>query len=141
MYSFSRRNYYLPIIAGLIKEDIHTGIYKTHHNTRCQIYKHKVTSEQFYTVKTTIDQFMSNQSQYRYNFAGLIPMFFNIPYQREHHYVCSQFVAYVLQETQIAQLEKHFSIVRPQDFPKLNNVELIYSGRLSDYSQQQQMSC
>ena len=60
-------------------------------------------------------------------------MLFNIPYHRQHHYVCSQFVAYVLHESKSVQFKKHFSLMRPQDFTSLSGLDLVYSGKLADY--------
>ena len=132
LYSFARQNLYIPIIAGFVKEDVNEGIYKLHDNTLCQIYRISISEEQYLTLQQSIHNF--EKDKYGYNFAGLVAMLFNVPYHRRYHYVCSQFVAYVLQESKSVQLEKDFSLMRPHDFSSLPGVDLIYSGKLADYT-------
>ena len=133
LYSFARQNLYIPMIAGFVKEDINSGIYKIHGNTVCEIYRLKITEEQFETLEKSINEFKENESEYRYNFAGLFAILFNIPYHRPRHYVCSQFVAYVLQKSNVLEFDKHFTLMRPYDFKSIPGVDLIYSGKLCDY--------
>jgi hypothetical protein len=134
LYSFARQNLYIPLIAGFVKEDINEGVYKAHDDTLCQIYRISISEDQYLTLQQSIRNFEKNKDKYGYNFAGLVAMLFNIPYKRQYHYVCSQFVAYVLQESKSVKLKKHFSLMRPQDFPSLSGLDLIYSGKLADYT-------
>lgn len=134
LYSFARQNLYIPLIAGFVKEDINEGIYKFHDNTLCQIYRISITEEQYLILQESIRKFEKNKDKYGYNFAGLVAMLFNIPYHRKYHYVCSQFVAYLLQEANAVRFKKHFSLMRPYDFTSLSEVDLVYSGRLADYT-------
>ena len=122
LYSFARQNLYIPLIAGFVKENINEGIYKLHDNTVCQ---------------REIREFERNGNKYHYNFAGLVAMLFNIPYHRPNHYVCSQFVAYVLEQSESVKFNKHFTLIRPYDFCDLaesSDVDLVYSGKLADYN-------
>lgn len=134
LYSFARQNLYIPLIAGFVKEDINEGIYKLHDYTLCQIYRISISEEQYLTLQQSIHNFEKDKAKYGYNFAGLVAMLFNIPYHRHYHYVCSQFVAYVLHKSKSIKLEKHFSLMRPHDFSSLPGVDLIYSGKLADYT-------
>ncbi len=134
LYSFARQNLYIPLIAGFVKEDINEGIYRVHDDTICQIYRMSISEEQYLTLQESISEFEKNTDMYSYNFAGLVPMLFNIPYHRRYHYVCSQFVAYLLHETNAVKLNKHFTLMRPYDFTSLSELDLIYSGKLSEYS-------
>jgi len=136
LYSFARQNLYMPLIAGFVKEDINSGIYKIHGNTVCQIYRIAVTDKQYKNLKREIKKFEKEQNKYHYNFVGLLPMFFNIPYSRPKHYVCSQFVAYVLEQSKAMKFDKHFSLVRPYDFCDIfdsYNADLVYCGKLAEY--------
>lgn len=133
LYSFARQNLYIPLIAGFVKEDINEGVYKVHDDTLCQIYRISISEEQYLTLQQSIHNFEKDKDKYGYNFAGLVAMLFNIPYHRRYHYVCSQFVAYVLHESKSVKLKKDFSLMRPDDFSSLPGVDLIYSGKLADY--------
>ncbi|MGN0143432.1 MAG: hypothetical protein ACI398_00520 [Clostridium sp.] len=134
LYSFARQKLYNPLIAGFVKEDINSGIYKIYDNTLCEIYRLKITDEQYKALEESINEFKNNESEYKYNFAGLIAILFNIPYHRPKHYVCSQFVAYVLQQSNVIEFDKHFTLVRPYDFKSLSGLDLVYSGKLCEYS-------
>lgn len=134
LYSFARQNLYIPLIAGFVKEDINSGIYKIYNNTVCEIYRLKITEEQYKALEESIEEFKNNESEYRYNFAGLIAILFNIPYHRPKHYVCSQFVAYVLEQSKVIEFDKHFTLMRPYDFKSISELDLIYSGKLCDYA-------
>ncbi|BCZ44812.1 hypothetical protein psyc5s11_08790 [Clostridium gelidum] len=134
LYSFARQNLYIPIFAGFVKEDINKGVYKLHDNTLCKIYRISISEKQYLSLQKSIEEFERNEDKYSYNFVGLLTMLFNIPYHREHHYVCSQFVAYLLHDSKSINFEKHFSLVRPQDFTSLSELNLIYSGKLSNYT-------
>ena len=110
------------------------GVKMKHDNTLCEIYRLSITKEQYEILERSIQKFKENEGKYRYNFAGLVAMLFNIPFERQYHYVCSQFVAYVLHEAKAGELEKHFTLMRPYDFKSLSNLDLVYSGKLSEYS-------
>lgn len=133
LYSFARQNLYMPLIGGFVKEDINEGVYRLFDDTLCQIYRISISEQQYLTLQKSIYDFERNKNRYSYNFVGLVAMLFNIPHHRPHHYVCSQFVAYVLQESNSVELKKHFSLMRPQDFPLLPGADLVYSGKLTDY--------
>ena len=134
LYSFARQNLHIPIFAGFVKEDINKGVYKLHDNTLCEIYRISISDKQYIRLQKLIEEFEKNEDKYGYNFVGLITMLFNIPYHREHHYVCSQFVAYFLHDSNSINFEKHYSLIRPQDFTSLSELDLIYSGKLSNYT-------
>lgn len=133
LYSFARQNLYIPIFAGFVKEDINNGVYKLHDNTLCEIYRISISEKQYISLQKLIEEFEKNEDKYGYNFLGLLTMLFNIPYHRAHHYVCSQFVAYLLHDSKSINFKKHYSLIRPHDFTSLSELDLIYSGKLSNY--------
>ena len=51
--------------------------------------------------------------------------------KRKNKYYCSEFVKHLVD---VANIENNLpDIVRPQDFEKIDNVELIYKGKLKDF--------
>ncbi|KMT22951.1 hypothetical protein [Clostridium cylindrosporum] len=134
LYSFGRRNMMLPFIAGFVREDLNSGVYKKYDNTKCVIYELDVTEETYENIKKLINVFEEHKHTYKYNFIGLPLILFNIPYKRERHFVCSQFVAYVLLESGAAELDKEFTMVKPRDFLNIVNKRLIYNGFLRQYT-------
>lgn len=134
LYSFGRRKIYLPLHAGFVREQIDGGIFKLYKRTTCRVYEVNVTEEEYNQVKEIIDRFESEYDRYKYNFLGILAIMLHIPYQRRYHFVCSQFVAYVLKEGKIVDFDKHVSLVKPEDFDTLEKGQVVYSGLLSNYA-------
>lgn len=79
-----------------------------------------------------INRFWEGYDRYKYNFAGLPFMLFRIPLCRKHRFVCSQFVAYLLSRSEIAEFEQGYTLVQPEDFLQLD-MKKIFQGSLRDY--------
>ena len=77
MYSFGRINPDNPFIAGLIKENINSGIFTKFPYSECMIYKVKVSETQLKTLKKELNIFMEEQKKYRYNFLGVFTAYWD----------------------------------------------------------------
>ena len=135
LYSFGRQCLWLPIASGFVREKPGRGIYRRYQDTQCAVYRVPVTAEQYFCLGESIRRFEEEEWTYRYNFIGLLAIMAGIPFHRRHHFVCSQFVAYVLWESGIWCPKKDISLVRPQDLAALPGAQLVYQGRLNDYTQ------
>lgn len=130
MFSFGRKITWFPLIGGFVKEDINSGVFKMHPETKCKIYKLEVTDEDYNAITMRLNNFLAKPDKFRYSFLNVFLIRFNIPYQREYHYVCSSFVTYLL--SGIIPLEKEISLVTPDDYNGLDlNAE--YEGKLYEY--------
>ncbi len=134
LYSFGRQCLWLPIASGFVRERPGRGIYRRYQDTQCAVYRVPVTGEQYLRLQGSIRRFEEEEWTYRYNFIGLLAIMAGIPFHRRHHFVCSQFVAYVLWESGIWHPEKDIFLVRPQDLAALPGARLVYQGRLNDYA-------
>lgn len=132
LYSFGRQCLWLPIASGFVREVPGRGIYRRYQDTQCAVYRVTVTGEQYLSLRETIRRFEEEEWAYRYNFLGLLAIMAGIPFHRRHHFVCSQFVAYVLYQSGLWKLDKDISLARPQDFAALPGAQLVYRGRLND---------
>lgn len=133
MYSFGRKYPSNPIIAGLVTEDLFSGVF-TNKDSRCLIYKIKVTDSQYNALKSELNRFMAEQPKYKYNFAGLISLKMNKGLKRRYHYFCSQFVSEVLKNSNIADnLNKDSALIKPCDLLDLDNKSLVYEGTILDF--------
>ncbi|MDD4088965.1 MAG: hypothetical protein PHP29_04660 [Tissierellia bacterium] len=130
MFSFGRKITWFPLVGGFIKEDINSGVFKMHPETKCKIYKFEVTDEDYDIIKMRFNDFISKPEKYRYSFLNVFLIRLNIPYQREYHYVCSSFVSYLLKG--IIPFNKEISLVIPDDYNNLN-LKPVYEGRLFEY--------
>ena len=130
MFSFGRKITWFPLVGGFIKEDINSGVFKMHPETKCKIYKFEVTDEDYDIITRRLNDFLAKPHKYRYSFLNVFLIRFNIPYQREHHFVCSSFVSYLLKG--VIPFNKEISLIIPDDY---NNFNLIpeYEGRLFEY--------
>lgn len=133
LYSFGRKSMILPFIAGFVREDVNSGVFEKYSDTKCILYELDVSPDTYEQIKNIINKFEKNKNIYRYNFLGLLLIFFNIPYKRERHFLCSQFVAYVLDKSGAVELDKEFTTVKPRDFMKIVEKRLIYNGVLRHY--------
>jgi len=130
MFSFGRKITWFPLVGGFVKENIESGVFKMHPETKCKIYKFEVTYEDYDIISMRLNDFLAKPGKYRYSFLNVFLIRLNIPYQREHYYVCSSFVSYLLKG--IIPLQKEISLVIPDDYNNLN-LKPVYEGRLFEY--------
>jgi hypothetical protein len=133
MYSFARRGVYNPFNAGFIREHIDKGVFGRYSSTECSIFKLRLTQQQYICLRRVIDIFNQNKKDYSYNYLGLLGAALNIPVQSKQKYFCSQFVAYVLEQSGIHIFNNNYALVKPRDIRVNPNLEPIYQGRLSEY--------
>lgn len=134
LYSFGRRGKLgLPLPSGFVKEDKDNGIFSTYSKTTCRVYELEVSEEEYQKVKDVIEEFKIEDKKYKYSILGIFTIMFNIPFNRRYRFVCSQFVAHVLNEGKVVEFEKDISLIKPEDFETIDNSEVIYSGLLSKY--------
>jgi len=131
-YSFGRKVYWNPLYAGFVKEEV-DGIYAFLRNTNSVIYSLSVTQSQYDKLRRIIYDFKENSNLYRYNLLGVLGVTVNRPINRNYHYFCSQFVATVLEKSEIRLFDKPPALVTPQDFIDCDELKPIYAGELTGY--------
>ena len=129
-YSFARRRMHNPLIGGFISENVHTGIFGRCGDQPCALYAVTVSDAAYAKLTGMIEGFFARYDAYRYNFLGIPLCLFGIPYARRHHYTCSQFAAYMLQQTGACTLPKAVSLMQPMDFLSIPELRLVYTGPL-----------
>ncbi|MEA5010798.1 MAG: hypothetical protein VB100_03640 [Angelakisella sp.] len=135
LYSFGRRSNYMPIIAGFVKENPQGGVFSKY-DTLCSVYEIEVSDEEYDRIRGLIASFLAEYKQYQYNFLGLPLIALQIPRRCRRHFVCSQFVAYLITLGGVATFPKDYSIVQPEDFYTLKGLRPVYKGTLKEYIQQ-----
>ena len=130
MYSFGRKIMWFPLIGGFVKENINSGVFKMHPETKCKIYKLTVSDTEYNIIAKRLNKFLENPDCFRYSILNLFLMYFDLPFERDYYYVCSTFVAYLLWG--IIPLKKQISLVTPDDYNSMD-FEKIYEGKLHDY--------
>lgn len=134
MYAMGRIYARTPVIAGLVQENISKGLYALKPNTVCRVYSLAVSDQQYKDLKYNIDKVWNDRKLYKYDVKGLVRLKMNRPKPiRENKYVCSNFVADLLELSNIKIFEKPSYMIQPKDFLNNEKLEIIYEGLLSNY--------
>ena len=140
LYSFSRKYIYLPLPAGICHEPLSEGFYKKYHYIPCALYELKVEDEIYNTAKQIAENMLKESQAYKFNVLGLILCKFNIPYDRKNYYFCSEFVSEILAHSQILELPKMPSLMKPSDYLLFEELECLYKGNIHDLVQSRGIS-
>lgn len=131
-YSFGRKQPWNPINGGFVQEDVHSDFFLT---SDCTVYSLTVTEEQKEKILQFIHQTEQQRNDMRYNFLGLVAANFEIEWQRDYHYFCSEFVATALVAGGVYLPDKPLSFVAPFDLVNNLPLELVFEGTLYEYTQ------
>lgn len=132
MYSFGRLNPYNPLIGGFVHEGIFHGTFNRFKNTEAEIYSLQIETEQYKAIEKIIRTIKNYRKLYRFNMLGLIAVAFHMRIRFRHSFYCAEFVKYVLDNAKVKSNLPE--IIRPEDFRRLENLELEYKGKLRNYS-------
>lgn len=131
MYSFGRLNPYNPFIGGFVHESISYGTFKRFKYTETNIYSLNVTDEQYKKIYETIYFIKKSKEKYKFNVSGLFAISINKKIKRNNYFYCAEFVKYILEingvQTNLPEL------IKPEDFKKIENIQLVYRGKLKNY--------
>lgn len=133
LYSFGRINPYIAFWGGFVKEGINTGTFNRFKNTQVGIYSIEVTDKQYSDLADSIEYIKKNKKEYKFNILGLFLASVNKKRTCTNKLYCAEFVKYVLEKADIDTAGLP-DIIKPEDFKKMKNTELIYSGYLRDYN-------
>ncbi len=134
MYSFGRKKFYNPFIAGFKQENLNKGVYKHCKILPGMIMEVEVSKEQYEKAKELLDQFKSNKDFYKYNYMGLVNSLLNKEGYYDNRFLCSEFVYYVLNSSGVADFKIARNLVRPINFLNLNS-KVAYKGDLKEINQ------
>ena len=133
LYSFGRKVPRNPLYGGFVKEDVYCGTYRYFPNTKCVVFKLRVTDDQWARIKQVIRFFRETEHLYSYNLIGLFGIVVNHPVELRNAYFCTQFVAEVLKRSGVQLWDKPSALVTPNDFLQHPAFQTIYEGKLYDY--------
>ena len=131
MYSFGRLHPNNPFIGGFVHEGIDFGTFKRFKNTQSEIYSLEIADNKYEKIKEEIKKFESNKEKYKFNIIGLFAVSINKKIHYKDTFYCAEFVKYLFEKVKIDNNLP--DIIRPQDFKKLKDIELVYRGKLKDY--------
>lgn len=136
IYSFGRRFPSNPLLGGFVREYKDKGTFARFKDTECMIIEIPVSRKQYINVKKQLLTFIKWKFLFLYN-----PLFFTVafkfPIKIPICFVCTHFVAHVLQVADIIYFGKRPEETTPNDFMTLtSNYEVIYEGYLREYQPQ-----
>lgn len=134
LYSFGRGSLSEhPLKARFVHEKIDDGVYKElAHRAVCRIYEVNVRDEQYEEAERILKIYNSKYKA-SYNFLGILFIPLRITFRPRDKFVCSQFIAYILNNAGIINFGKHINLITPNDI--LNKIigKQIYEGYVRDY--------
>lgn len=133
MYSFGRKKLYNPFVGGFIEENKNEGMYKRFQHTRAMVIELKVDEDKYNAIKYFIDYFIDHKTEFVYNYFGILCALFKKNYQTSRKFYCSQFVRECLASFEIENSKELPKVVKPIDFLKLCNKNIIFKGYLKNY--------
>lgn len=134
MYAMGRKYARTPVMAGLVQENISQGLYALKPCTMCRVYSLNITEKQYEDLNLNINRIWNNRKTYKYDVKGLVRLKINRPKPiKNNKYVCSNFVADLLELSGISIFDKPSYTIQPKDFLDNKNLNLLYEGLLSDY--------
>lgn len=131
MYSFGRLHPYNPLFGGFVHEGIHIGTFKRFKNTKTNIYSLEVNDEQFNKINNIIKDIKSKENCYKFNTFGLFAVGLGKRIYKKNSFYCAEFVKYTLEKSGIKTNLPN--IIRPDNFKDLENIKLMYRGKLKEY--------
>lgn len=134
MYSFGRLNPYNPFIGGFVEEGRNVGTFKRFHRTKALVLELKVSENEYNQIKYFIEYFVEHKIEFHYNYLGVLFACFKKHHKSSKRFYCSEFVKACLECFNIANAKELPKIIKPIDFLKLNNKNIIYTGLLQNYA-------
>ncbi len=132
LFSFCRNNPRFPLPATFNEEYVGQGVFGLYDNIPCEIYEVPMTEAQHREFCKQLLHFQNFRGLYSYSLFGLVSVPLQIKRELRYKFVCSQFVAYMLQESNV-KLNKPASLYSPEDLRHLPTARLIYRGELNEY--------
>ena len=137
IYSFGRWYPRLMLPAGFITEHRGKGYFDLFPQTAICVLEVSVSDAQLSDIKEMLMPFVQQPNKYLYDVASLPAMMFGKSFKRKNRYVCSSFVAYILDNC--LDFKTEYSLVYPQDFFHLG-LKKVYEGEVQYYGKKQ-LSC
>ena len=131
MYSFGRKHPYNPFIGGFVHEKLNSGTFKRFKKTKALIYVLNLTDKQYEKIEEVIQKFERQRNIYKFNIIGLFGSAFNLKYRKKNTFYCAEFVKYLMDEANL-NLDLP-ELVKPIDFKKIENLEIVFQGILKNY--------
>jgi hypothetical protein len=106
----------------------------------CRLYRVEVSEEVYLKTKNALEEHARQAGNHKFSYLGFALCVLNIAYSLKGQYICSQFVSEILEKADAVPLKKHRSLYLPDDFMKMSELDLCFSGYLSQLCQPTMLS-
>jgi len=135
IYSFGRTKPNSIIDSGFSIENKNGNFFKLFNKTVCKIYELEVTDKQYDDLSNILNNMKEHIDDFKYDYFGIVPRYFGFPLTFKNKYVCSYFVAYILEKSNIYDFSKNVCLIKPKDFENLEGFTEIYRGNYLLYNE------
>lgn len=134
IYSFGRKKLNNFLNGGFVVQERQGEFFKKFKNTKCRIYELEVSHEQYNSVESKLYEMEQRSREYKYDFWGIGMRLLKIPVTFKNKYVCSYFVAELLETSGICTFGKQVCLTVPKDFEQIKGANKIYEGRYVNWN-------
>ena len=129
--SGSNGSFYSYVTKGFRKEQpLNHPTFKKR-EVPCELYRIRISDEICEVTLAALEDHEKNAHKFKYNSLGVVLCLLRIVWPMKNQYFCSQFVSEILEQMQAVTLEKHTALYLPDDFENMNELDLCFSGYLS----------
>ena len=122
--------FYSIVTKGFRREQFHRFSKERRLETSCRLYKIHVSDEVYEEICIILKRHEARSKHYKYSKLGVALCLLHIGHKINHRYFCSQFVAEILQSSQVISSKKSSSLFLPDDFMDIKELDLCYCGNL-----------
>ena len=130
-YAFSRPQHRAIFLGRLVRETLDRYTLKKNRPVPIVVFQLPVSVHQLEHLKETIQK-ISDDPEYMYNLFSVLFFPFTHGFATYKAYNCTEFVAHTLKELNFP-LPKHAHEYRPDDFVKILQEYIIFTGDIRDY--------
>ncbi len=134
VYSFGRKSLRNFLNGGFVKEKKDGAFFEKFNKTVCRIFELQIEEEQYIKIKERLEQ-MEQNDVYKYDFLGAFLRTFRIPAYFKNKYVCSTFVAEILEHSGVYNFQKQLCFVKPIDFEHVVGIKEVYRGQYKNLTE------
>lgn len=133
IYSFARFHYQNPVVGGFVRENVETLSLGRDEEVTVKIFRIPVTVRQYRKLRQNVEYFKRNEKKYMYNLLALLLFPTGIQFPIRDSYICTEFVATILRESDIEKEKLKKGRLTPSEMIKAFRKYEYYNGSLQEY--------
>ncbi len=128
IYSFGRKSLRNFLNGGFVKERRDGLFFRKFQKTQCRVYELALDENSYESIIRQLSFMESHSQRYKYDFTGAFLRTLHLRITFTDKYVCSTFVAEVLENAGACHFKKELCFIKPEDFENIAGAREIYTG-------------